>query len=198
MVSGKEDQEAKRAQNRAAHADLAKWRSAADFIARVDQIASGVPSNELFGSRKFNFLTEALAIAEFVTLHPVDEVRLNDPDAQHPDAYVRTGGEVVEVEATEALNSGRRRGDEYQRPLIVRHSTPEEREARRAELEPAIRRAIEKKVDRGNHNGLLLVYVELQIHFELTPDEEALVAAIKQRYRPKFRDIYVVCKGRVY
>jgi len=67
-------------------------------------------------------------------------------------------------------------------------------EASRKEIESAITRAIEKKIDRGNHSGILLVYVELQIHFDLTADDESLIATIKQRYRPKFRSIHLVSK----
>ena len=193
------DREAKRAQAKAAHANLTKWRLPADFAARVDELNRNVPSHELLRSPNFNFLTEALALAEFLKLHPVEEVRLADLNAQHPDAYVRIGGEVIELEITEALNIGRRRGEEYHEdaPKLV-HVSQEEMIAYRKEIEPAITAAIEKKLNGGNDRAFLLVYVELQIHFELTPDEEALVTTIKQRYRPKFREIHVVCKGRLY
>jgi hypothetical protein len=183
----------------AAHSDLARWRSPADFVGRVDQIQRNVQSGNLFHSRDFNFLTEALALSEFVELYAVEEVRLNAPSEQHPDAFIRLNGEVVDVEITEVLNQGRRRGNEYRdREVMVRHSTPEELETRRTELEPAITAAICRKVDRGNHNGLLLVYVELQIHGDLTADEKALIMNAKKCFLPKFRDICVVCKGKLY
>jgi hypothetical protein len=206
MVSDKEEREAKRAQAKAAraqakaaHVDLAQWRSAAEFAARVAQLAEQVPSHKLLRSPEFNFLTEALALAEFLKLHPVDEVRLADLNAQHPDAFVRIGGKVIELEITEALNADRKRGDEYREdaPKLV-HVSQEEMIAYRKEIEPAITAAIDKKLNGGNDRAFLLVYVELQIHFDLTPDDEAVIAATKQRFREKFRDIHVVCKGKLY
>jgi hypothetical protein len=199
-MSADEDKFAARKRDaEAAHGDLAQWRSPADFIARVIEVQRTVRSGDLFHSRDFNFLTEALALSEFVELYAVEKVRLNSPSEQHPDAFICLNGEAVDVEITEVLNQGRRRGKEYrEREVTVRHSSSEELEARRVEIEPAVTTAISRKVDRGNHNGLLLVYVELQIHGDLTADEEASIMNAKKCFLGKFRDIFVLCKGKLY
>jgi hypothetical protein len=186
-------------QLRNTHRELAEWRSPSEFLDYVERFDKRVASNELFNRRAFKFFTEALELAEFIRLHPVEAVRLAGPDTEHPDAYVKLDGEEIEVEITWAPNTGRQRGNEYRRGAANVVTVPqEEMERRRAELGPAITAAIENKVNHGNERAILVVYAELQIHFDLTAQEEALISALKQRYRSRFRDIFIVCKGKLY
>jgi hypothetical protein len=160
---------------------------ALDYVERFDK---RVPSNELFNRTAFKFFTEALELADFIRLYPVEAVRLADPETEHPDAHVKIDGKEVEVEVTWARNAGRQRGNEYRRGAASVVNVPqEELERHRADLGPAITAAIENKINHGNERAILVVYAELQIHFDLTAQEEALISSLKQRYRSRFRDI---------
>jgi hypothetical protein len=92
---------------RSARADLACWRSPADFRLAVHKLHKRCRAQE-FKSPRRKFLLDAWTMAEFVSYWPVDEVRLADASERWPDGYVKIGETIENVEATIALMPGRR------------------------------------------------------------------------------------------
>ena len=97
-----------------ARADLARWRSPADFRLAVQRLHKRCRSWEFKGPER-TFLLDAWTLAEFVGHKSVDQVRLADASEQWPDGYVKIGQRVENVEVTIALMPGRRMWDEYER-----------------------------------------------------------------------------------
>src|SRR5262249_17628114 len=87
---------------KAAHEDLAKWRSPADFHCVVQGLHKRCRARE-FKSPHRKFLLDAWTLAEFVRHKSVDQVRLAGPSEQWPDGYVKVGPSVENVEVTIAL-----------------------------------------------------------------------------------------------
>lgn len=187
--------------------ELNRWRAGLEmrqpvdsFIAAVERMnAPGVMSSEqLFCGREAKFLREALALVEFLKLTRPGEVCLPPARDQHPDAFIWRGKEKTEIEITEAMGE-RRRGDEY-RPnrADVEGVTMEEIEGLRRQLPSAIEDAIRNKEGHANKNALLLVRVGMWVPLDLPEDVEAQIREIKERWRGKFGDLFIVRKTKVY
>ena len=188
--------------------ELNRWRAELEvrqpvdsFIAAVERMnAPGVmPSEQLFRKPEANFLREALALAEFLKLTRPDEVCLPPARDQHPDAFIWRGKEKTEIEITEAMGE-RRRGDEYKpNRAEVDHVTMEEIKGLRRQLPGAIEAVIKNKDETGaNRSVLLLVRVGMWVPLDLPEEVEAQVREIKERWRGKFRDLFIVHKMKVY
>ena len=90
---------------------LSIWQSAAQ-LDRVRELGGRVPSEKLWANR-YKQLREAMTLAGFCQHHRVKAVRMGEDP---PDAWLRfEDNEDEQVEITEVLEPGRRRGDEYRR-----------------------------------------------------------------------------------
>lgn len=89
---------------------MRQWQSPTSLSASVDETRSQFGDCVITGNQ-FSFWREAATGAAFARLIGADAIRLASKD--RPDLQIRLADEVVEVEVTEALQSGRRRNDEY-------------------------------------------------------------------------------------
>jgi hypothetical protein len=184
-----------------ARADLARWRSPADFRRAVHTLHRRCRSWE-FKSPRRGFLLDAWTIAEFVAHKPVDQVRLADPSEQWPDGYVKIGGKVENVEATIALMPGRKMWEEYQPSddgkLIVRHDPVEDWIERADAISGALEKAIADKVQKRYSSKLwLVIYLNISEWGIRQAEIELAIAAIKQRYAPSFDALFVIWKDKL-
>src|SRR5438067_4919883 len=92
---------------KSARADLARWRTPADFRLAVHRLHKRCRSWEFRGPER-KFLLDAWTLAELVRHRPVDRVRLADSSEQWPDGYVQIGERIENVEVIIALLPGRR------------------------------------------------------------------------------------------
>ncbi len=188
--------------------ELNRWRAELEvrqpvdsFIAAVERMnAPGVMSSEqLFRKPQAKFLLEALALVEFLKLVRPDEVCLPPARDRHPDAFIWRSAQKIEVEITEALGE-RKRGKEYGPDSAdVESVTMEEIEMLRRQLPEAIEAVIKNKDESGaNRSALLLVRVGMWVPFDLPQDVESQIREIKERWRAKFGDLFIVHKTKVY
>ena len=137
---------------------LSTWQSPAQFDKRVRELGQRVPTEKLWGSR-YKQLREAMTFAGFCQHRQVKAVRMGEDP---PDAWLRFEDDAdEEVEITEVLEAGRRRGDEYRRgraaaAVFVPHSQL----ALRAQLIASqLEKAIDAKAGKYPFKPHLLVYL---------------------------------------
>jgi hypothetical protein len=64
---------------------LERWQTPAEFIAKVDELADLVNSEELFNSPAAKFLQDAMVLATFVNYRATEKVHLVEEKEQWPD-----------------------------------------------------------------------------------------------------------------
>jgi hypothetical protein len=184
---------------KSARADLARWRSPADFRLAVHRLHKRCRPWEFRGPER-KFLLDAWTLAEFVRHKSVDQVRLADPSEQWPDGYVKIGDSVEKVEVTIALLPGRRMWDEY-RPdakMIIEHDPVEDWVARAAAIPAALEKAIaDKKKKRYGSKMWLVVYLNMNEYGIRQAEIERAIAEIKQRYAGSFEQLFVIWKDKL-
>ena len=112
--------------------------------ADIGDVPDAIPSDLLFNLPAAVTMRDAWTIGMYGALSGADLVRLGDD--RWPDGIARFGERVVHVEATEAWEPGRRRGDEYRDEASrIVHEDVEEWIRRAAAIGPAVRASIEKK-----------------------------------------------------
>jgi hypothetical protein len=185
-----------------AHAELAKWQAPEDFIEKVEAADQLLESAVLFNKASINFLFDALVIAEFVKLRPPEKVRLADPREQWPDGFTGIPKAFNNIEVTEVMEPGRRRGDEY-RPANMdkepKPDRPEDWRARGAQIPRALEAAIKKKI--GKNYGVkpvLLIELNINDYGLLQKETVEAIARLKAQYVDSFQDICVIWKGALY
>lgn len=131
--------------------ELCAWQSLGQFSRRYEAYRSEAEDTEFFGARG-QWLRDGWLAREFAGLTNAREVMLPLPQVKRPDFHVRfANGLTIGIEATEALEAGRRRGDELKRghysPIhIIGDWTPN-----RSKVLPALQKAICGKVERARN-----------------------------------------------
>jgi len=186
--------------------DLCREQSPTEFSARLAiDMGEGpdpIPSYVLFNLPSAVTMRDAWTVGRYAALTGADVVRLGDD--RWPDGNLRYGNRLVNVEATEAWEPGRRRGDEY---MAAHHdpgrrvtSDPIENWIRRADaIGPAIREAISKKAAR-NYAGEaeLVIYVAFS---EFGIRHEQVVREIRRaiaEHGSRFRAVRVIWNEQLY
>jgi hypothetical protein len=166
-----------------------------DFLKEVERIGAKIATNELWGNR-YKFVREAMTLAEFTKLSPVSTVRLGEDP---PDGWIGTPDEQ-RFEVTEAIEPGRKRGDEYKANRIGKpdHVTQEELETRIEKLEPELDRVIQKKAGKYETPPTLLVYLNIVDHGRAEKKIEEAIARQKAKYAASFNGIHVIWKSKLY
>src|SRR5262249_26459944 len=145
--------------------ELTHWQAPKEFVAKVEELSAPIKSECLFNDPAAQFLLDAIPIAEFTKFRQTDFVRLSDQRDQWPDGQVGTPKQPVNVEVTEVLEEGRRRGDEYRNDGQAKTSNADDWR-RSAEAIPALlEKGIERKVGKGyDKDCILLVYLNLSTY----------------------------------
>jgi hypothetical protein len=127
---------------------LARWQTPGEFASKVKAFDSLVRSSTLFNKANAGFLLDAIPIAAFATHRAVQSVRLVQQRERLNDGQFRNTDETIDIEVTEVMDPGRRRGDEYRcgaDQQSVRHFDPHLGETVAKELA----KGIKKKADKG-------------------------------------------------
>jgi hypothetical protein len=146
----------------AAREALAEWQTPEEFLAKVSSFDLLVESSTLFNKTSVGFLRDALAIAEFTKHRAMNSVRLVDQKERSHDGQFRHSGQTVDIEVTEVMEHGRRRGDEYRfcgaTNVTARDFDPNLGKTISTELSKAIKRKAGKNYAT---KPLLLVYLNI-------------------------------------
>jgi hypothetical protein len=182
--------------------ELTKWQAALsasqkpeDFLKEVEKIGARIPTAELWGNR-YKFVREAMTLAEYTKLSTVETVRLGEDP---PDGWIGTPLER-RVEVTEAIEPGRKRGDEYKANSMgdPDHVTQAQLEARIQRLEPELERVIQKKAGKYEVPPMLLIYLNIVDHGRAQKQVEEAIARQKAKYAESFDGIHVIWKAQLY
>ena len=178
---------------RAAMNALSTWHTPAGFAIAVQAIGSRVPTEKLWGNR-YKRLREAMTLAEFCKHNPaIVAARMMEGDP--PDAFVRfADGADQEVEITEVLEPGRKRGDEYRRggAALSAFLPKAKRVARAEEIIRQLEKSVESKSGKYGFKPNLVIYLNFPHHEETQALIQAGIENLRSRYAGEFRQIYVV------
>lgn len=171
---------------------LARWQTPGEFASKVKALDSLVRSSTLFNKANAGFLLDAIPIAAFATHRAVQSVRLVRQRERLNDGQFRNTDEAIDIEVTEVMDPGRRRGDEYRcgaDQQSVRHFDPHLGETVARELA----KGIKKKADKGYPTKpLLLVYLNIMTGGRLGSEVEAAIMRLRAEYASAFREICVL------
>ncbi len=171
---------------------LTRWQASQEFVSRVEALAALVSSSTLFNKAKVGFLRDAIPIAEFAKHREVQSIRLTRQQEGLNDGQFRSAEEIVDIEVTEVMEPGRRRGDEYRcgaKQQSIRDFDPHLGKAIAFELAKGVRRKGEKAYST---RPLLLVYLNITTGGRLGNEVEAAVEKLRTEYANTFREICVL------
>jgi hypothetical protein len=92
---------------------LERWQTPAEFISVVADLAEPIKSDKLFNLSAVGFVLDAIILDEFTKFRPTEKVHLVEQKEQWPDGQTGTPEHPIDIEITEVLEDGRRRGQEY-------------------------------------------------------------------------------------
>ena len=196
-----------KAERRRLRQSLGDWQAPRELLRRADALMDQLGVVELFNQAGVDFITEAWAAATFAGYRQADAVRLVKEAAGWPDFEMRMGDDRQAWEFTEALEIGRRRGDEFAEnaAAIERGEAPVEDDPfedwiARADQVPAIlETAVRKKVGKRYGGGArLLIYLNIQEFGARQSEIEASFRESTAGGKGAFPEIWILWKARAY
>jgi hypothetical protein len=175
----------------AAHEALTCWQTPQEFVAKVEAFAPLVRSSTLFNKSSAGFLLDAIPISEFTKRRTAQLVRMVKQTERRNDGQIRNAGETIDIEVTEILDPGRKRGDEYRYEAEqgVRHLDPHLGET----IVNQLAKGVKKKADKGyTTTPLLLVYLNILGGGRLGGEVEIAIERLRTEYANAFREICVL------
>jgi hypothetical protein len=183
----------------AGRAALERWQTPAEFIAKVEELARAIKSEPLFNRAAVGFLLDAMVLAEFVKFHATEKLRLVEQKRQWPDGQIGTPEAPVDVEITEVLEEGRKRGVEYRSDNQPNDGTADDWRKRALAIPEQLEKTIERKVRKGyGKKCMLVIYLNMSNYGVLQKETEAAIAEIKAKYAKDFLEIRVLWQGKLY
>jgi len=177
---------------------LELWQTPAEFTAQVTKLAETVKSDKLFNLTEMGFLFDAMVLTEFVKSRPTETVRLVEQREQWPDGQTGTPQNPIDIEITEVLEEGRRRGEEYRNNRRPQDGTADEWRKRALAIPQQLENAIQKKIDKGYaRKPTLLVYLNMSNYGVLQKETEATIAKIKEKHAKDFNEICILWQGKL-
>ena len=170
---------------------LARWQTAEEFASKVEALESLVRSSTLFNKANTGFLLDAIPIAAFAKHRAVQSVRLVRQRERLNDGQFRSSNETIDIEVTEILDPGRKRGDEYRcgAERGVRHFDPHLGET----IANQLAKGVKKKADKGyTTTPLLLVYLNILGGGRLGGEIEIAIERLRAEHANTFREICVL------
>jgi hypothetical protein len=170
---------------------LARWQTPGEFASKVKAFAPLVSSPTLFNKSNAGFLLDAIPIAEFTKWRTVQLVRMVKQAERRNDGQIQNAGETIDIEVTEILDPGRKRGDEYrcEAEQGVRHFDPYLGETIANQLAKGVRKKADK---RYTTTPLLLVYLNILGGGRLGGEVEFGIERLRAEYANAFREICVL------
>lgn len=182
----------------AAHETLLRWQTPQEFVSHVEGFEPLVKSSTLFNKTNAGFLRDAIPIAALAKHRDMQSVRMVRQREGLNDGQFRNAEEMIDIEVTEVMEPGRRRGDEYRcetEQQYVRDFDPYLGETIANELA----RGIKKKADKGYPNKpLLLVYLNIGPGGRIGNEVESAIARLRAEYADKFKEICVLWGSKWY
>jgi hypothetical protein len=177
---------------------LERWQTPAEFIAKVDELADLVNSEELFNSPAAKFLQDAMVLATFVNYRATEKVHLVEEKEQWPDGQTGTPEKPIDVEVTEVLEKGRRRGDEYRKKFRPSDGKPEDWRNRALTIPRQLEEAIQRKIDKAYaRKCTLVIYLNMSNYGILQQETETRITEVKANYPDKFTEICVLWQEKL-
>lgn len=198
MTTNCTDRELSDAEMNEAQEALALWQTPQEFAAKVDNFAPLVKSSTFFNKANAGFLREAIPIAEFTKHRAVQSVRLVRQRERLNDGQFRNAGETVDIEVTEVMEPGRKRGDEYRCGADqqgIRHFDPNLGETIANELAKRIKKKADKEYPT---KPVLLVYLNIGSGGRLGDEVETAIKRLRAEYANTFREICVLWGTKWY
>jgi hypothetical protein len=150
-----------------------------------------VSSSTLFNKSNAGFLLDAIPVAELTKRRTVQLVRMVKQAERRNDGQIQNAGETIDIEVTEILDPGRKRGDEYRREAEqgVRHFDPYLGETIANQLAQGVKKKADK---RYTTTPLLLVYLNILGGGRLGGEVEFAIKRLRAEYANAFREICVL------
>ena len=178
---------------------LSEWQAPEVFQAQVESFARFVRSSSLFNKPNAAFLRDAIPIADFTKFRAVESVRLVKQNEGRNDGKFKTAGKILDIEVTEVLQPGRRRGDEYREGkatlIHLEEFDPNQGENIANELQAAIQRKANK---RYVTRPLLLLYLNISTSGRLGNEVETAIIKSKIEYADNFHEVCVLWGKKLY
>ena len=172
---------------------LERWQTPAEFTAKIDELADLVESEPLFNLTGVQFLLDAMILGMFAEYRPTESIRLAGEKDQWPDGYTGTEKTPVNVEVTEVLEEGRKRGQEYRNDAQPLDGNAEDWRKRAQAIPGQLEKAIKRKKQKGyGKNCTLVIYLNMSNYGVLQKETEAAIAAVKAKYAGDFQEICVL------
>jgi hypothetical protein len=182
---------------KSARAELEGGCTPKEFFKKVGALAKRITTRELFNEPRFQFLLDAMTIAEFARqLDGARSVRLATEADAFPDGFVETSEGTLNVEVTEVDKEKRRRGDEYKLGVASPESV-DDWEERLKHIPAELERVLLKKVNKKySPKPTLVVYLNLGFG---VPEEKILsiLEDAKRKHAASFEGIYVLWEGKL-
>jgi hypothetical protein len=188
------------AEMKAARNALAQWQTPNEFLKKVSSFAPLIKSSTLFNKNSAGFLLDAIPIAEFSKHRAIEELRLAEQREQSNDGQFRIAGKATNIEVTEVMEPGRKRGDEYR-------SGPDVPEEKARDFDPNLGKTIAKALSEGIKKKaekkyatkpLLLVYLNISTGGRLADEVEREISNLKVKYVNEFTEICVLWAGKLH
>lgn len=177
---------------------LEAWQTPEQFIAKVDEIADAVHSEALFNRNETQFLRDAMVLATFVQYRTVEKARLANEKDPWPDGFIGTPKDPVNIEVTEVLEEGRKRGDEYKNDARPLDGDAEDWRRRALDIPVQLEKAIKRKKNKGyGKKCKLVIYLNMSNYGVLQKETEARIAAVKGKYAADFQEICVLWQEKL-
>ena len=177
---------------------LERWHTAAEFTAKVEELAKLVKSDKLFNLAGVGFLLDAMVLAEFTKFRPTENVHLVEQKEQWPDGQTGTPQKPIDIEITEVLEDGRRRGDEYRNHQQPQDGTADDWRNRALAIPEQLEKAIQRKIGKGYaQKCILLIYLNMSNYGVLQKETEEAIAKIKAKYARDFDEICILWQEKL-
>jgi hypothetical protein len=183
----------------AARKALAQWQTPAQFQARVASFTPLIKSSTLFNKNSASFLLDANPIAEFSKNRRIESLRLSEQIEQANDGQFRNSGKATNIEVTEVMEPGRRRGDEYRNCRTAEEKVRDFDPSLGKTIASALSAGIKKKVEKKYvTKPLLLVYLNISTGGRLGNEVEAEIQTLRAEYVDSFVELCVLWANKLY
>ncbi|MGY4255302.1 hypothetical protein ACVI1L_002370 [Bradyrhizobium sp. USDA 4516] len=177
---------------------LEAWQTPEQFKKKIDELADAVDSEALFNRNETQFLRDAMALETFTRCRTTEKVRLAQPSDQWPDGQIGTPEQPINIEVTEVMEEGRKRGDEYKDGAKPLDGDAENWRRRALDIPVQLEKAIKRKKNKGyGKKCKLVIYLNMSNYGLLQKETEAKIAAIKGKYAADFQEICVLWQQKL-
>ncbi|MCC8937930.1 hypothetical protein H8A97_22960 [Bradyrhizobium sp. Arg62] len=177
---------------------LEAWRTPEQFKAKIDELADAVDSEALFNRNETQFLRDAMTLETFIRYRTTENVRLAQASDQWPDGQIGCPEQPINIEVTEVLEEGRKRGNEYKDGAKPLDGDAEDWRRRALDIPVQLEKAIKRKKKKGyGKKCKLVIYLNMSNYGVLQKETEAKIAAIKAKHAADFQEICVLWQQKL-